>query len=666
MANKRISDLPALPAVGATNLDETSQASVSYKVAWSARMADINANATIDLAKSTGILQNSKTTATTASTADTIPLRNGMGVLEAKLIQSPIEDNLIAMDASGIAKDSGVAVTISSSSNDNTHVMTSAAVQSALAGIAGSAMDFIGGYDASVNTFPTVGSGTAGAVEKGDVWSITVAGTLGGTAVLPLDTLLALVNLPGQTAGNWAINGAVTKTYVDTQLALKANLASPTFTGTPAAPTQSQGDNSTKLATTAYTDTGLALKSNIASPTFTGVPAAPTASPGTNTTQLATTAFATAGLALKADLSSPALTGTPTAPTAAPGTNTTQLATTGFVTASAAAGTLQTSYTNSASPAVITLTTGKALTIKDTTGTISAVTVNPSGAVVIPALTATSLSSTSITTTNAAIYSMTVSGLGGALATVNAGGDIIPSTAINNFNGLKLSWASATTIGLSAGSYSSSDGVMHTLSGNVVINVANVGVVNGLDAGTIANNTDYYAYAISHTNSALNGGIISLNATSPTLPSGYVSSRYSGKLRYGTATFLPFIQTGNGTVRTTTYTGSSSLTQALTGGSSNSFAAVSLTSYVSPRCRRGRLRYDFDSAAGASSYLAVRDTGSSVAAGSALIAHCSGAASNAQRGMLDFICSSSQSIDYVLSVAGDACNLYVLSYEEEL
>ena len=60
------------------------------------------------------------------------------------------------------------------------------------------------------------------------------------------------------------------------------------------ATTQSAADNSTKVATTAYVDTGLALKANLASPTFTGTPAAPTAAPGTNTTQLATTAFVAA------------------------------------------------------------------------------------------------------------------------------------------------------------------------------------------------------------------------------------------------------------------------------------------------------------------------------------------------------------------------------------
>ena len=50
-------------------------------------------------------------------------------------------------------------------------------------------------------------------------------------------------------------------------------------------------DNFTNLNTDKAETTDVALKASIASPTFTGVPAAPTASVGTNTTQLATTAF---------------------------------------------------------------------------------------------------------------------------------------------------------------------------------------------------------------------------------------------------------------------------------------------------------------------------------------------------------------------------------------
>jgi len=79
--------------------------------------------------------------------------------------------------------------------------------------------------------------------------------------------------------------------------ATKANLASPTFTGVPAAPTASTGTNTTQVATTAFVTTATSTKADIASPTFTGVPAAPTASVATNTTQVATTAFVTAAVA---------------------------------------------------------------------------------------------------------------------------------------------------------------------------------------------------------------------------------------------------------------------------------------------------------------------------------------------------------------------------------
>ena len=81
----------------------------------------------------------------------------------------------------------------------------------------------------------------------------------------------------------------------------------------------------------------LAAAAPTTSPTFTGTPVAPTAAQGTNTTQIATTAFVNAEIAAdtaaKAPLDDPDFTGTPTAPTAAVSTNTTQLATTAFVVA---------------------------------------------------------------------------------------------------------------------------------------------------------------------------------------------------------------------------------------------------------------------------------------------------------------------------------------------
>lgn len=51
-------------------------------------------------------------------------------------------------------------------------------------------------------------------------------------------------------------------TTITTLLAAKAPLASPAFTGNPTAPTQSVGDNSTKLATTAYADAAAGTPAN--------------------------------------------------------------------------------------------------------------------------------------------------------------------------------------------------------------------------------------------------------------------------------------------------------------------------------------------------------------------------------------------------------------------
>lgn len=117
-----------------------------------------------------------------------------------------------------------------------------------------------------------------------------------------------------------------------------AKTASPTFTGTPAAPTAAAGTNTTQLATTAFvigqaanvaplmdgtatigvntryarqdhvhpTDTS---RAPLASPTFTGNPAAPTQAAGNNSTRLATTAFVMGEVAQKLDRAGGTLSG---------------------------------------------------------------------------------------------------------------------------------------------------------------------------------------------------------------------------------------------------------------------------------------------------------------------------------------------------------------------
>jgi hypothetical protein len=64
-----------------------------------------------------------------------------------------------------------------------------------------------GNFDASVNAYPSSGgSGTAGAIKKGDIWTISVAGTLPTSQVVEIgDTVRAKQDTPGNTQANWAI-----------------------------------------------------------------------------------------------------------------------------------------------------------------------------------------------------------------------------------------------------------------------------------------------------------------------------------------------------------------------------------------------------------------------------------------------------------------------------
>ncbi|ENG7102323.1 phage tail protein [Escherichia coli] len=108
---------------------------------------------------------------------------------------------------------------------------------------------------------------------------------------------------------------------------------SPTFTGTPKAPTPAAGNNTTQLATTAFVQAALTALINGAPATLDTLKEIAAAID--NDPKFSTTI--NNALALKAPLSSPALTGTPTAPTAAQSVNNTQIATTAFVKSAIAA-----------------------------------------------------------------------------------------------------------------------------------------------------------------------------------------------------------------------------------------------------------------------------------------------------------------------------------------
>lgn len=109
--------------------------------------------------------------------------------------------NTLTLDYSNLLLTGGL-WTVDSDATTALGIVTLQQLNNAVIGL----YDDRGNFSAASNIFPASGgSGTAGAILKGDIWTISTGGTLGGTLVQLGDTVRAITDTPGQTAGNWVI-----------------------------------------------------------------------------------------------------------------------------------------------------------------------------------------------------------------------------------------------------------------------------------------------------------------------------------------------------------------------------------------------------------------------------------------------------------------------------
>lgn len=135
-----------------------------------------------------------------------IALGDGAGLQDA--IDQAVADHVAATDPHGdrAYADTLVSGLASEGYVDSAVAAEEAARNTAIANAKVGLWNDRGSYDASTNSFPaTGGSGTSGAILKGDVWTVSVVGILGGAAVDIGDTVRAVVDGPGDVAGDWAI-----------------------------------------------------------------------------------------------------------------------------------------------------------------------------------------------------------------------------------------------------------------------------------------------------------------------------------------------------------------------------------------------------------------------------------------------------------------------------
>lgn len=291
MANTKISELTELLVASASDVvpivdtlnDQTKKITVTNLVAV--------ADGSVTTAK---LADGAVTTVKVADTAVSTAKIADDAVTTAKVADSAVTTAKVADDAVTADKLANTSVTAGSYTLSSITVDAQGRLTAASSGTAADTDKIVeGNTEAEVvdtgsdGHFKVTTEGTE-RVRVGPAGQIGIAGANYGTS--------------GQVLTSGGASGAISWAAVSTpDISGKADIASPTFTGTPAAPTASSGTNTTQIATTAFVNTEIAAdiagKANIASPTFTGTPAAPTASSGTNTTQLATTAFVTTAVA---------------------------------------------------------------------------------------------------------------------------------------------------------------------------------------------------------------------------------------------------------------------------------------------------------------------------------------------------------------------------------
>jgi len=302
--------------------------------------------------------------------------------------------------------------------------------------------------------------------------------------------------------GAWgSITGTLSsQTDLNTDLGLKAPLASPTFTGTPTLPTgtiattQSAGNSTTALATTAFVTTADNLKANLASPTFTGTVTIPSGA--------SISGFAT--------LASPTFTGDPKAPTPSTGDNDTSIATTAFVKAQ--------SYLTSSSLTGYALLAGtSALSV--TSGTIRSVASNDN----FVQLNETLLQFGNL---SSGVGGLSVSGAGITFAdsTVQTTATVAGPAGTNGTNGINgannyldilTMTSSSASLYVSGGSWSAGYGFMNTSGGWFYNKLNTSGVtfkfyINGTFDSSVNAPYNYYSASTSYVTTPVSGNIMTV------------------------------------------------------------------------------------------------------------------------------------------------------------
>lgn len=223
-------------------------------------------------------------------------------------------------------------------------------------------------------------------------------------------------------------------------------------------------------------------------------------------------------------------------------------------------------------------------------------------------------------------------------------------------DGLQTEYVSGNVVRINVGACRD-DGNTHfmNLESQQDVNITASGA-NGLDTGSESSNTWYYLWLIYNLTSDTVAGLLSLSASSPTMPSGYTKKRLIGSVRNSASSaFVNFSGNWLGRTKVTELWSSLSSRLVLSGGTATVFTNIDLSAIVPATTTRARLMIRNTAATGE---IAVRPDGHPSADGAVSALN--------EDTIITTMTAPGQIVEYkrVVPAAGSG-DIYVIGYEEE-
>jgi hypothetical protein len=232
---------------------------------------------------------------------------------------------------------------------------------------------------------------------------------------------------------------------------------------------------------------------------------------------------------------------------------------------------------------------------------------------------------------------------------------------VSYLNGLALTWLSSTTFQVGAGACADSTNQADLISNNnITVSVSTTGV-NGLDVGSVANNTFYRVYLISSSRGLKPTGVLLSTSNVPAMPLDYDMFRRIGFiLTNGAGQIVNFYCIGSAT-RRCFFDAPITVLNAL---GNTAYTALNLTTLLGlpPGVQLVKVNYRFVPNAAGNSFVlrpAVSVSTTNIIIPAPVAAQPIG-------GVLDIMTDSTQSIAYKTTAANDALSLFIAGFEDIL